>query len=204
MDGNVDLLTTLVRYLKTSHQRNRRAASRTVEVVHLKVQILREGFRCHIGVDVDAHNLKAPKSATVPEIKAGTRVILPPPIYKSRPPLAQGRRTRCRPQPVAEFGNPGLGWKSSPDSIRNVSGRPSSRWGGIKPGDDEAEGVASRTSQFGYCSATSTAHAPQPNPHSRTLLSWGMAGKINLFSNILLNTSCIIRSRSSSSYSMPN
>jgi hypothetical protein len=75
---------------------------------------------------------------------------------------------------------------------------------GRYPTGNEVLGKASRTSQVGYCSATSMAHEAEPNPHSRTLLSWGIAGKINLFSNILLKTSCIVRRRSASSYHMSN
>ncbi|KAL2258696.1 hypothetical protein VTK26DRAFT_7887 [Humicola hyalothermophila] len=57
-----------------------------------------------------------------------------------------------------------------------------------------------RTSQSGYCSATSIAQAPEPYPQSRILRGRGMGGKISLLSNIMLKIWCIYWRRSTSSY----
>lgn len=58
---------------------------------------------------------------------------------------------------------------------------------------------ASPTSHSGYCSATSMAHAPEPDPQSRILLGRGIGGNISLLSNIMLKIPCMYWSRSISS-----
>lgn len=49
------------------------AASRTVEVIHLKIQVLWDAFRCHIGKDIDADNLNRKVSCRL-RTKAGARM----------------------------------------------------------------------------------------------------------------------------------
>lgn len=58
----------------------------------------------------------------------------------------------------------------------------------------------SPTWHSGYCSATSAAQAPEPDPHSKILRGRGIGGNINRLSNIMLNTACIYWRRSISSW----
>lgn len=62
----------------------------------------------------------------------------------------------------------------------------------------------SHTSHSGFCSATSIAQAPHPEPHSKILRGRGIGGKINLLSNIMLKIPCMYWRWSISSYPPAN
>lgn len=159
------------------------AASRTVEVIHLEIQVGRDDFRRHIGINIDPDNLNRGGVSCGQD-----RNSLPSP----------GPRTLGKYS--APFGRklePPGSTKELASVKATIVTRLSCGMGAFN--GERGMGRTSRTSQVGYCSATSMAHDAEPKPHSSTLLSCGIGGKINLPSNILLNTLCMMRRRSASS-----